>query len=542
MMNDAQQHRLLDLTAAEIDTLSQRAFAKMLEDIRAGVDPQAAIRGTLRTFEGGYYAVLSKAFGEVLQRAVGVPDVRNWPAGDIALSTALYRNSRLVESASLAAIKAHAQGMKSLRDVALDLYEGYGFRETETLDIQAKLPRYIREDVMLANKAARTIARFRANTLKTPALRAAYLAALDALEEGAAEGLREKALRVAYHERNRYFANRIAQTEIQRAYADKKDGAMLEDDSVEFVQVRLSSTHPRADICDLHARADLYGLGAGIYPKHLAPRRPFHNFCRCILAPRFGLNGSSWRENPSGLRTYLNSLDEREAARVMGSRAKLQEALDGKPLGDILNKGVPEGYGYAKLGEALQSNAMRTFRQPAETFSPYDHGAPRVLPDTSTPARAKAVEIEESIRRDDLETGVFISPSGETLLRRTGSPDRVSFTVAELANMRGATFTHNHPSRAPFSHHDLALAGEIGLFELRAVTSGRRYLASGIPNLGAKAFEMRLFAYEQASSLALKESVRTGEINSSDYGMMLRHMAIKRFAADAGFNYVLEIS
>jgi len=353
MMNDAQQHRLLDLTAAEIDTLSQRAFAKMLEDIRAGVDPQAAIRGTLRTFEGGYYAVLSKAFGEVLQRAVGVPDVRNWPAGDIALSTALYRNSRLVESASLAAIKAHAQGMKSLREVALDLYEGYGFRETETLDIQAKLPRYIREDAMLANKAARTIARFRANTLKTPALRAAYLAALDALEEGAAEGLREKALRVAYHERNRYFANRIAQTEIQRAYAAKKDGAMLEDDSVEFVQVRLSSTHPRADICDLHAKADLYGLGAGIYPKHLAPRRPFHNFCRCIIAPRFGLNGSSWRENPSGLRTYLNSLDEREAARVMGSRAKLQEALDGTPLGDILNKGVPEGYGYATLGEAF---------------------------------------------------------------------------------------------------------------------------------------------------------------------------------------------
>jgi len=51
---------------------------------------------------------------------------------------------------------------------------------------------------------ARLYARINANQLKTPALKAAYLQALDALEKNAGQTVLSNTLRTAYHERNRY--------------------------------------------------------------------------------------------------------------------------------------------------------------------------------------------------------------------------------------------------------------------------------------------------------------------------------------------------
>jgi hypothetical protein len=77
----------------------------------------------------------------------------------------------------------------------------------------------------------------------------------------------------------RYFANRIAQTELHRAFTTKQAADLMEDEEVEWVQWRLSVTHPRPDICDLHAHVDRYGLGPGVYPKPLAPLPPAHPHC-----------------------------------------------------------------------------------------------------------------------------------------------------------------------------------------------------------------------------------------------------------------------
>ncbi|MCK7493257.1 MAG: hypothetical protein MZW92_18825 [Comamonadaceae bacterium] len=66
-------------------------------------------------------------------------------------------------------------------------------------------------------------------------------------------------------ERNRYFANRIAQTEIARAHADRVADEFLADPTIEVVEVRMSPSHPVTDICDLFARQDRFGLGPGLY-------------------------------------------------------------------------------------------------------------------------------------------------------------------------------------------------------------------------------------------------------------------------------------
>jgi hypothetical protein len=356
-MTDDEQHGQLDLVAAQVNRLASEAYAGLRAHLAGGATPREAVRAALRQFRGPYYDILAEAFSKILRRAVGTSEVKRWPVGGITLSSALYRHHRRVETAAISVIKAHQQATETARSIALELYEGYGFKPREVLDIRAALPKYIRRETLLSSAYERTISRFKASNLKTPALKAAYLQAIDAIEAGVGDTAIDRRLRVAFEERNRYLANRIAQTELQRAYARQKDGAMLADSGIEFVRWELSRTHPQEDICDLHASIDKYGLGPGVYPKHLAPARPAHPFCRCIIRPMFAIEGSSWRERPGAERAYLRGLTEREAARVIGSRAKLQQILDGEGLASVLNRGVPEGYRFARLGDALASNA-----------------------------------------------------------------------------------------------------------------------------------------------------------------------------------------
>lgn len=46
---------------------------------------------------------------------------------------------------------------------------------------------------------------------------------------------------------------------------------------------RLHPRHPKRDICDVHATADLHGLGPGVYPPQSVPRFPPHPHCICYL-------------------------------------------------------------------------------------------------------------------------------------------------------------------------------------------------------------------------------------------------------------------
>jgi hypothetical protein len=49
--------------------------------------------------------------------------------------------------------------------------------------------------------------------------------------------------------------------------------------SLTVLQWKMSITHPMVDICDMHANLNKYALGAGCYPKELAPKPPAHPHC-----------------------------------------------------------------------------------------------------------------------------------------------------------------------------------------------------------------------------------------------------------------------
>jgi hypothetical protein len=66
-------------------------------------------------------------------------------------------------------------------------------------------------------------------------------------------------------------AERVMRTEINRAHTKAyQQSAAADEDSI-GTKFMLSPRHPKVDICDMHARANLFGLGAGVYPHGRSP-------------------------------------------------------------------------------------------------------------------------------------------------------------------------------------------------------------------------------------------------------------------------------
>lgn len=166
-----------------------------------------------------------------------------------------------------------------------------------------------------------------------------------------------KAIYTATQERTRYFADRIARTEMARAY---QDGFLLRwdnnDDCVAY-QWKLSGRHPRYDICDLYAKANLYGMGAGVFPKDKVPLLPAHPHCMCFLKPV--IRGMIDNETPidrveEGGREYLDSVDLHHRQMLLGIHGE-KDVQDGK----LSWTAKARGYGAKKVESRLSSTGGR---------------------------------------------------------------------------------------------------------------------------------------------------------------------------------------
>ncbi|SFW39508.1 phosphoribosyltransferase [Nitrosovibrio sp. Nv17] len=71
-------------------------------------------------------------------------------------------------------------------------------------------------------------------------------------------------------------AMRLMRTEINRAHGEAYIAGALAHPDAAGVRFLLSPAHPEPDICDLHATANLYGLGPGVYPTREACPWPAH--------------------------------------------------------------------------------------------------------------------------------------------------------------------------------------------------------------------------------------------------------------------------
>lgn len=357
---------------AQVAALARARFSAFMQAIQDGADPATALADAQLEFTGAFSESLAAAFSELLQRSVFVKQINDLPVGGLTLSRRLYENSKQVQAEALGVIRRHAKGVIQARALALALYDGYdpkdGIRRPLEGAARAQLPKFLRElteDRIVRRSLDDVITRGQAQAarIKSAALRAAYVEALAAWERGAAPAALERKLEVAVKEKNRFFANRIAQTELARAHQAQAAAEFMADPQVEILQVLMNPMHPKTDICDLHANANLFGLGPGLYPKALAPRPPFHPFCMCKLRSRPSLNGARWREVPGGAAAYLRSLPEGEAANVMGSRERAAAVLNGASVESVLNAGKDAMYRLARVGDGVGHPLVREVAQ-----------------------------------------------------------------------------------------------------------------------------------------------------------------------------------
>ena len=199
----------------------------------------------------------------------------------------------------------------------------------------------------------------------TAGMRAAYSQLVNALEDQNEKAL-DKAIYAATQERTRYFADRIARTEMARAY---QDGFLLKwdnnDDCVAY-QWRLSGRHPRYDICDLYAKANLYGMGPGVFPKDKVPRLPAHPHCMCFLKPV--IRGMIDNEEPidrveEGGREYLGSVSLHHRQMLLGVHG-VKDVMGGK----VSWTQKARGYGGKKIDSRLSPNESQSDILKKKTF------------------------------------------------------------------------------------------------------------------------------------------------------------------------------
>jgi hypothetical protein len=353
--------------SAQIEQAAQASYDELLRLIEEGTDPRKAVEQVLATFNGTYITALSEAFSVVMRQRVTPQSVLAMPVGEVFLSARLYDMVQQTQGEVTAIVRQHAQGLHQARELARQLYDGYdpqgGIKRPLEGTARAYLPKALRE--LTANPGPRQDLtqlfeqmQQQAGRLKSPALKAGYLEALKAWEQGKGREVLAKRLWVAEREKTRYMADRIAQTELARAYTDKVAGQIMADDSISVVEVRLNPRHPLPDICDLHAKANLWGLGPGLYPKAKAPKPPWHPHCWCRLVTRPDLSAAQAKEREDGAREFLRSLPPAEAARVLGNRQRLDLVLGGADWEKVTQAAVRSEYRLRRVGEVAQSGAM----------------------------------------------------------------------------------------------------------------------------------------------------------------------------------------
>ena len=127
-----------------------------------------------------------------------------------------------------------------------------------------------------------------------------------------------------------YFnAKRMFQTEINRSYGLAYRDSCFEHDEVVGTRFCLSPNHKKRDICDLHANANVYGLGAGVYPKGKSPW-PAHPMTRSYEEPVFSDEVSDADKEGKQTRTeWLQKQPSGLQANILGARIKQQAFAEG---------------------------------------------------------------------------------------------------------------------------------------------------------------------------------------------------------------------
>ena len=308
------------------------------------------------------YGIVPTMLTKAQVESMGEELADKWDESGMTLSEKLHGVGVKMRGAIVSTLQEQMRRNKTWTEAARALYDGYGddgqnvYNGGKDIISRQDLPKYLQkvreatgndpQALAEQRQAIDNINRLAKNGAPNKALQAAYNELLEAVQKGNEKAI-EKAVEVAVNEKSRYVAERITRTEMARAWADGFIAKMKTDADIVAVKFKLSSRHPVFDICDMYAKADMYGLGAGIYPKDKLPPLPVHPHCLCryveVIEGEVDMQQQRDQVRKAG-DEWLNSLPESRRAQVLG-RKGLKAWEDGEDWQRYMR-------GYAGLREA----------------------------------------------------------------------------------------------------------------------------------------------------------------------------------------------
>lgn len=117
------------------------------------------------------------------------------------------------------------------------------------------------------------------------------------------------------------YANalRVFRTELNRAHGEAYQAGAGSHPDVVGMRFTLSPNHPRVDICDYYASANLYGLGPGVYPVGQAPW-PAHpntqSYLTAVFRDEVSATDQASKQDPLA---WFRGLPEERQAAILGT-------------------------------------------------------------------------------------------------------------------------------------------------------------------------------------------------------------------------------
>ena len=285
-----------------------------------------------------------------------------WASDKMTLSQRLHGASKTMRDDVVNTIRQQMKANSTWLESARALYDGYGhgriINEQDIPEYLKAVRRAAPGDLQALSKARvamRNIINLGQGGAPNVMLKLAYKKFLTTALTGTEEAM-QKAYRVAMEEKARYTAERIARTEIARAWGDAFYAEANADDDVVAVKWEIGSRHPLPDICDFYTRADLFGLGKGVYPKDKVPPFPAHPHCLCRLTKLYkgevDLSKQSKDIKGNG-NQYLQGLSKQQRQKILGVRNNQQYEQGGD-----WQKLLPNWQGLGKQGSRLNYDQM----------------------------------------------------------------------------------------------------------------------------------------------------------------------------------------
>jgi SPP1 gp7 family putative phage head morphogenesis protein len=207
-------------------------------------------------------------------------------------------------------------------------------------------------------------------------------------------------------------------------------------------------------------------------------RPPLHVNCRSVLVGDVDWESLGMEPPPEGTRA--------SAGGQVPASTTYEEWLRDQPAAvqdEILGVGRAKLFRENQVGlrELVTTDGRRLPLEglidgaPESAADPLFEGRRRVLPRVLEDEAAIVGKRYEYARAWDPETGDRVlfgktwNRAASKIEHTSGTPKGVEIPTADHPALRGSVMTHNHPSGAPFSPSDLRFAGQVDLYEIRAV-------------------------------------------------------------------------